>query len=745
MDDPPTFQLPVLPGLTVSTSDLEIPSQAAESSESSSRDARTGPDRSGTALALSLSPITLDTAMEEDPSTATVARSRVPHGLVAAASPSPSAHSFFPSVSRTVPRPPRLELPSLDTFPTSNSTDSLIDDFFATNPPAPLPRPLSGSFVSDSSSGLTPLSSTSPSPIDAQRDHDSSRYHPEREASWASSRADQATTGREGGGGTSKASEKRSRDDEAGGTKDHGTEQRLFACEPLAENRPSTSARPIGTTKGNSKALFIDKLYDILQDPGYRHLVVYGSDGKSFEVLDTVRFAREVLPLYFKHANFSSFVRQLNMWGWRKESKTGEWNFVHSIFERDRPDLLSTIRRADETNRKTNGLVSARRQTTRPSPKLKGAAPAHRSPPPRLSTSRESLRDLSRSERPRKRSFEVDTRTWQQRDPTPNSANPSNGPYHVFQPIGPSPTFEYARAPLIPQYEGPFPRADELAQSPSTPHVINAVFASDAPHLRPIAPPTFLENPRPAPPPLASYESSVPSLAPRSSVSESDGASGPATAVEAEATRRCHMAITLLEHLVHKLDVDSHRHEYQTFPFYVFDPRFLDPTVSLKQIIDDYDVQQAQGSAYPQAQDVGAEAFQRHSSIASSFDPSESRPQTGYYSHIPIDLTVPPARIPEPSVPEPSPMEDDPEPVPASTAPNAPSDPPSPSLGLGISFEGAPVPTHRVRKASIAPVLSGPRLGPSSFSLVDFDESRGGQPRADREVYHGPTGPSTRD
>ena len=36
-------------------------------------------------------------------------------------------------------------------------------------------------------------------------------------------------------------------------------------------------------------------------------------NGQSFLVLDEQRFAKEILPKYFKHNNMASFVRQLNM------------------------------------------------------------------------------------------------------------------------------------------------------------------------------------------------------------------------------------------------------------------------------------------------------------------------------------------------------------------------------------------------------------------------------------------------
>lgn len=59
-------------------------------------------------------------------------------------------------------------------------------------------------------------------------------------------------------------------------------------------------------------APFLTKTYQIVDDPGTDHIVSWGEDETTFVVWRPPEFARDLLPNYFKHNNFSSFVRQLN-------------------------------------------------------------------------------------------------------------------------------------------------------------------------------------------------------------------------------------------------------------------------------------------------------------------------------------------------------------------------------------------------------------------------------------------------
>ncbi len=65
---------------------------------------------------------------------------------------------------------------------------------------------------------------------------------------------------------------------------------------------------------------FIFKLYDIANRQTSGEHIQWSEDGTTFSICDPKRFADEVLPQYFKHNNFTSFLRQLNVYGIRSRS-----------------------------------------------------------------------------------------------------------------------------------------------------------------------------------------------------------------------------------------------------------------------------------------------------------------------------------------------------------------------------------------------------------------------------------------
>ncbi|XP_006830839.1 PREDICTED: heat shock factor protein 1 [Chrysochloris asiatica] len=100
---------------------------------------------------------------------------------------------------------------------------------------------------------------------------------------------------------------------------------------------------------------FLTKLWTLVSDPDTDALICWSPSGNSFHVFDQGQFAKEVLPKYFKHNNMASFVRQLNMYGFRKvvhieqgglvKPEKDDTEFQHPCFLRGQEQLLENIKR----------------------------------------------------------------------------------------------------------------------------------------------------------------------------------------------------------------------------------------------------------------------------------------------------------------------------------------------------------------------------------------------------------------
>uniref|UniRef100_A0A8C0GFQ3 Heat shock transcription factor 1 n=1 Tax=Chelonoidis abingdonii TaxID=106734 RepID=A0A8C0GFQ3_CHEAB len=97
------------------------------------------------------------------------------------------------------------------------------------------------------------------------------------------------------------------------------------------------------------------RLWTLVEDPDTDPLICWSPSGNSFHVFDQGQFAKEVLPKYFKHNNMASFVRQLNMYGFRKvvhieqgglvKPEKDDTEFQHPYFIRGQEQLLENIKR----------------------------------------------------------------------------------------------------------------------------------------------------------------------------------------------------------------------------------------------------------------------------------------------------------------------------------------------------------------------------------------------------------------
>ena len=82
---------------------------------------------------------------------------------------------------------------------------------------------------------------------------------------------------------------------------------------------------------------FLSKLHDILSDISYSEIIQWDTDGKRIIVHDVINLCNIVLPKFYKHHNYSSFVRQLNMYGFHKSKgmlRNGE-KYEHEKFNSD--------------------------------------------------------------------------------------------------------------------------------------------------------------------------------------------------------------------------------------------------------------------------------------------------------------------------------------------------------------------------------------------------------------------------
>ncbi|KAL5705725.1 hypothetical protein ACHQM5_023988 [Ranunculus cassubicifolius] len=96
-------------------------------------------------------------------------------------------------------------------------------------------------------------------------------------------------------------------------------------------------------------APFLTKTYQIVEDRGTDDVISWNENGSAFVVWKSAEFARDLLPTYFKHNNFSSFVRQLNTYGFRK-IVPGRWEFMHESFKKGEIELLRDIHRRKSTH-----------------------------------------------------------------------------------------------------------------------------------------------------------------------------------------------------------------------------------------------------------------------------------------------------------------------------------------------------------------------------------------------------------
>ncbi|TYZ65027.1 hypothetical protein PybrP1_002343 [[Pythium] brassicae (nom. inval.)] len=157
---------------------------------------------------------------------------------------------------------------------------------------------------------------------------------------------------------------------------------------------------------------FLSKTFEIFSMQEFASICGWNANGDTIIVSQLEAFVALVLPRFFKHRNFPSFVRQLNLYGFHKtvlDSKRLE--FQHPYFKRDRPDLLHYIKRkvssggsaaaaAQHQQQQQQQLVSTTVQNSR--------LEAHREISDSLLREMKDLRQRSETMEKRLRELEID-------------------------------------------------------------------------------------------------------------------------------------------------------------------------------------------------------------------------------------------------------------------------------------------------------------------------------------------------
>ncbi|KAH7370888.1 hypothetical protein BKA65DRAFT_472062 [Rhexocercosporidium sp. MPI-PUGE-AT-0058] len=133
----------------------------------------------------------------------------------------------------------------------------------------------------------------------------------------------------------------------------------------LLEERAAVAKRD-AQSKRKQIPPFVQKLSSFLDESKNTELIRWSDRGDSFVVLDEDEFAKTLIPELFKHNNYASFVRQLNMYGFHKRvglsdnsMKASERKnkspseYYNPYFKRGHPNLLWLINKPKGGNSKS--------------------------------------------------------------------------------------------------------------------------------------------------------------------------------------------------------------------------------------------------------------------------------------------------------------------------------------------------------------------------------------------------------
>jgi len=103
----------------------------------------------------------------------------------------------------------------------------------------------------------------------------------------------------------------------------------------------------MGTSTSSCKEPpFPVKLHKILSNPENSDIISWLPHGRSWRVLKPKTYEEKIIPKYFRHAKYASFMRQVNGWGFKRMTQGPDHNsYYHELFLRGLPHLCLKMRR----------------------------------------------------------------------------------------------------------------------------------------------------------------------------------------------------------------------------------------------------------------------------------------------------------------------------------------------------------------------------------------------------------------
>lgn len=113
--------------------------------------------------------------------------------------------------------------------------------------------------------------------------------------------------------------------------------------------------KPANGVKGARYKSFPVKLHEMLEDEEFSQYISWMPHGRAWKILRQDEFEEKVIPLFFRHAKFASFTRQVNGWGFRRISEGLDRKcYYHEMFLRGMPQLCSKMKRPTESVRNSS-------------------------------------------------------------------------------------------------------------------------------------------------------------------------------------------------------------------------------------------------------------------------------------------------------------------------------------------------------------------------------------------------------